>query len=75
MERGKFKIIPPDGTRVCRPISLDKRQLGRVTEEGKIMDYKNMKYEVNVLNSTFFFTVTANRKKTFKVRQIFPTLV
>ena len=66
MERGKFKIIPPDGTRVCRPISLDKRQLGRVTEEGKIMDYKNMKYEVNVLNSTFFLPLQPTGKKPLK---------
>ena len=45
-ERGIFKILPTDVTRACKHISLDKRQLGLVREEGQIVDHGNMKERV-----------------------------
>ena len=41
-ERGYFKILPIDGTRVCRPISLKRRQLGLVRNEGQVEDHENI---------------------------------
>ena len=38
-ERGNFKILPIDGARTCRTISLLRKQLGLVREEGQIMDH------------------------------------
>ena len=43
MERGSFNIFPTDGARACKPISLDRRKLGLVREEGQIVDHDNMK--------------------------------
>ena len=40
------RFCPPDGTRACRPIGLDMRQLGLVSQEGKIVDGGNMKERV-----------------------------
>ena len=42
-ERGYIKILPLDGTRACRPIGLDGRQLGLVREKRQIVDHGNMK--------------------------------
>ena len=44
--RGSFKIPPTDGSRVCRPIGLKWRQLGRVREEREIVDHGNVKERV-----------------------------
>ena len=41
-ERGYIKNLPQDGRRAFRPISLDRRQLGLVREEGQIVDHGNM---------------------------------
>ena len=38
-----LKILPTDGARACRPIGLDRRQLGMEREEGEIVDHGNMK--------------------------------
>ena len=44
--RGSFKIPPTDGSRVCRPIGLKRRQLDLVREEGEIVDHGNVKERV-----------------------------
>ena len=35
-------ILPRDGDRACRLISLDWRQLSLVREEGQIVEHRNM---------------------------------
>ena len=40
-ERGSYMILPTDGARACRPIGLDRRQLG--LEDGHIVDHGDMK--------------------------------
>ena len=42
-ERVDFKILPIDGAKVCKPIGLDRRQLGLVREEGQFVDIGNMR--------------------------------
>ena len=37
-ERAKFMILPIDGARACQQIGLDRRQLGLVRKDGKIVD-------------------------------------
>ena len=44
--RGIFKILPSDGTIMCRPIGLNMRQLGLVREEGKFVEHGNLKERV-----------------------------
>ena len=48
MESDIFKILPTDGAKACRPMDLDRRQLGLVREGGEIGDKGNMKYRVVV---------------------------
>ena len=38
--------MPTDGAIACRPIGLDRIQLGLVREEGKIVNHGNMKEKV-----------------------------
>ena len=38
-ERGKFSIPNASGARSCRPIGLDRTQLGLEREEGQIVDH------------------------------------
>ena len=45
-ERVDFKILPIDGAKVCKPIGLDRRQLGLVREEGQFVDIGNMRKKV-----------------------------
>ena len=52
METGKIKILPTDGAQACRPIGLDRRQLGMIREEGTIVDYENMKERLVTLGKT-----------------------
>ena len=42
-ERDSLKILPTDGSRACRPIGMNTRQLGQVREDGKIVDHGDMK--------------------------------
>ena len=45
-ERGSFKILPTNGARVYKPISLDRRQIGLIMEEGQIVYHGNEKERV-----------------------------
>ena len=40
-ERGSLDSLPIDGTKACRQISLDIRQLGLAREKGKIVNHEN----------------------------------
>ena len=44
--RGIFKILLTDGAIACKPIDLDRSQLGLVREEGQILYHGNMKERV-----------------------------
>ena len=44
-------ILPLDGARLCKPIDQDRRQLCKVTEEGKMVNHESMKEMVLILGN------------------------
>ena len=62
-ERGIFKIMPRDGAKACKTISLDRRHLGLVMEEGPFVDHGNMKERiVSFENQKYVYEWYSNAK-------------
>ena len=58
-----MKILPADGAIACKPISLDRRKLGLVLEEGQNVDHGNMKEGiVNLVNQKYVYEWSSNTK-------------
>ena len=53
-ERGSFNILLKDGFRVCRPIGMQRRQLGLVREEDQIVDHGYMKERIITLGNQVY---------------------